>query len=75
MGNIIQSLAKYKELVKIATYYQDFERVNLLQQKVHELSEKLKEQKEIRKELTKEMDFEIPRELKFKKKILPGVLA
>lgn len=69
VGNIIQALAKYKELVKIATYYQDFERVNQFQQKVHELSSKLKEQKELRRELTKEMEFEIPRELKFKKKI------
>jgi GTPase SAR1 family protein len=69
MGNIIQALAKYKELVNIATSYQDFERVNLLQQKVDDLSEKLKEQKELRKELTKEMDFEIPKELKFRKKI------
>ncbi|MFW9941528.1 MAG: Rab family GTPase [Candidatus Thorarchaeota archaeon] len=69
VGNVIQALAKYKELVKIATTYQDFERVNLLQQKVDDLNEKLKEQKELRKELTKEMDFEIPRELKFKRKI------
>lgn len=69
VGNIIQALAKYKELVKIATFYQDFERVNLLQQKVYELSAKLKEQKELRRELTKGMEFEIPKELKFKKKI------
>jgi len=69
VGNIIQALAKYKELVNIATSYQDFEQVNLFQQKVDELSEKLKEQKELRKERAKEMDFEIPRELRFKKKI------
>jgi len=69
VGNIIQALAKYKELVKIATYYQDFEHANLFQQKVRELSTKLKEQKELRRELTKEMEFEIPKELKFKKKI------
>jgi len=69
VGNIIHALAKYRELVKIATTYQNFEHVNLFQQKVRELSIKLKEQKELRKELTKEMEFEIPRELKFKKKI------
>lgn len=69
VGNIIQALTKYRELVKISIFYQDFEHVKLFQQKVSELSAKLKEQKEIRKELTKDMRFEIPRELKFKKKI------
>jgi len=69
VGNIVHALTKYRELVKIVKSYQDFEHVNLFQQKVRELSAKLKEQKELRKELTKEMKFEIPRELKFKKKI------
>jgi len=69
VGNIVHALTKYRELVKIVTFYQDFEHVNLFQQKVRELSTKLKEQKELRKELAKEMKFEIPRELKFKKKI------
>ncbi|MFW9874707.1 MAG: ADP-ribosylation factor-like protein, partial [Candidatus Thorarchaeota archaeon] len=69
LGNIIQSLAKYRELVKIASLYQNFEHISLFQHKVSELSVKLKEQKELRKELTKEMEFEIPIELKFKKKI------
>ncbi|MFW9877203.1 MAG: ADP-ribosylation factor-like protein [Candidatus Thorarchaeota archaeon] len=69
LGNIIQSLTKYRELVKIAISYQDFEQVNRLQKKASELDAKLKEQKELRKEITKEMKFEIPKELKFKKKI------
>ncbi|MFX0082843.1 MAG: ADP-ribosylation factor-like protein [Candidatus Hodarchaeota archaeon] len=69
VGNIVQALAKYRDLVKITTSYQDFEKVNLFQQKVDELSTKLREQKELRKEFTKDMKYEIPRELKFKKKI------
>lgn len=69
MGNTIQALAKYRELVRISTSYQDFEHIKLFQEKVQELNDKLREQKELRKEFTKEMKFEIPKELKFKKKI------
>ncbi|MFX1376984.1 MAG: GTPase domain-containing protein [Promethearchaeota archaeon] len=69
LGNVIQALARYRELVQISITYQDFEHVNLFQQKIQDLSRKLKEQKELRRELTKEMKFEIPKELKFKKKI------
>ncbi|MFX0028150.1 MAG: ADP-ribosylation factor-like protein [Candidatus Hermodarchaeota archaeon] len=69
LGNIIQALAKYRELVQISTNYRDFEYINLFQKKVQELNRKLKEQKEMRREFTKELKFEIPKELKFKKKI------
>jgi hypothetical protein len=69
MGNTIQALAKYRELVRISTSYQYFEHIKLFQEKVQELNDKLREQKELRKEFTKEMKFEIPKELKFKKKI------
>jgi GTPase SAR1 family protein len=69
MGNILQALPKYRSLVALCTNYQDFEHIKLFEQKVAELTAKLKEQKEIRKEIEKERAFEIPKELKFKKKI------
>jgi len=69
MGNVIQALTKYRELIKICTRYQDFEHLKLFEQKVLDLTTKLKERKEMRKEFEKERAFEIPKELKFKKKI------
>jgi GTPase SAR1 family protein len=69
MGNNIQALAKYRELVQISTAYQDFEHIRLFQEKVQQLSDKLKEQKALRRESTKDIEFDIPIELKFKKKI------
>jgi GTPase SAR1 family protein len=69
MGNNIQALAKYRELVNISTSYQDFEHISLFQKKVQELSNKLKEQKELRREFTKDLKFEVSKELKFKRKI------
>ena len=69
VGNTIQALAKYRELVQITTTYKDFERSTLFQKKVQDLNNKLKELKEMRKESTKEIEFEIPKELKFKTKI------
>jgi GTPase SAR1 family protein len=69
MGNVIQALQKYRDLIKISTRYQDFEYLKLFEQKVVELTAKLKERKELRKEIEKERAFEIPKELKFKKKI------
>jgi GTPase SAR1 family protein len=69
MGNLIQALAKYREIVNICTVYQDFENNKLFEQKVLDLTAKLKEQKQIRKEIEKERAFTIPKELKFEKKI------
>lgn len=69
MGNIIQALQKYRDLIKISTKYQDFEHLKLFEQKVADLSAKLKERRELRKEIEREKAFEIPKELKFKKKI------
>ncbi len=69
MGNSLQALAKYRELVKLCIEYQDFEHIKLFEQKVLDLTAKLKEQKQLRKEIEKERAFEIPKELKFKKKI------
>jgi len=69
LGNYLQALAKYRNLVKLCTAYQDFEHIKLFEQKVLDLTAKLKEQKQIRKEIEKEKAFEIPKELKFKKKI------
>ena len=69
MGNALQALAKYRELVQICTTYQDFEHIKLFEQKVLDLTAKLKEQKQIRTQIVKDKAFEIPKELKFKKKI------
>ncbi|MHA2089066.1 MAG: GTPase domain-containing protein, partial [Promethearchaeota archaeon] len=69
MGNTLQALAKYRDLVKLCIEYQDFEHITLFEQKVNELSTRLKEQKQLRKEIEKDRAFEIPRELKFKKKV------
>ncbi|MHA2180874.1 MAG: ADP-ribosylation factor-like protein [Promethearchaeota archaeon] len=69
MGNTLHALAKYRELVKLCTTYQDFEHIKLFEQKVADLTTQLKEQKELRKEIDKEKAFAIPKELKFKKKI------
>ena len=69
IGNNLQALAKYRELVNLCTAYQDFEQTKLFEQKVADLTAKLKEQKDLRKEIEKEKAFEIPKELKFKKKI------
>ena len=69
MGNTLQALAKYRELVQLCTAYQDFEYIKLFEQKVLDLTSKLKEQKQLRTQIEKEKAFEIPKELKFKKKI------
>ena len=69
MGNPLQALAKYREIVHLCTEYQDFEQIKFFEQKVADLSAKLKEQKDLRREIEKEKAFEIPKELKFKKKI------
>ncbi|GAH72731.1 unnamed protein product, partial [marine sediment metagenome] len=69
MGNALQALAKYRELVQICTTYQDFEHIKLFEQKVLDLTAKLKEQKQIRTQIVKDKAFEIPKELKFRKKI------
>ncbi|MFW9822530.1 MAG: GTPase domain-containing protein [Candidatus Thorarchaeota archaeon] len=67
--NFLQALAKYRDLVRLCTAYQDFEHIKQFEQKIADLNTKLKEQKELRKEIDKEKAFEIPKELKFKKKV------
>jgi GTPase SAR1 family protein len=69
MENIVQALTKYRELIKLCTLYQDFEHLKLFEQKVLDLTARLKERKEIRKKIEKEKDFDIPKEFRFKKKI------
>ncbi|MHA1913827.1 MAG: ADP-ribosylation factor-like protein [Promethearchaeota archaeon] len=69
VGNTIQALAKYKEIVQICALYRDFEHSKIYQAKVDEINEKLREQMERRKEIEKTVDFGVPKQLKFKKKI------
>ncbi|MFX1325933.1 MAG: Rab family GTPase [Promethearchaeota archaeon] len=69
VGNSIQALAKYKELVKICTTNQNFERIKAFQEKIDHINERIKEQTELRKESVKERKFDIPVPLKFRKKV------
>ncbi len=69
IGNTIQALAKFKEIVKICTIHRDLENSIKYQVKVDEINEKLREQTERRKRLAPSPEFDMPRELKFKKKI------
>jgi len=69
VGNKVQALAKYKELVNICSKHQDFEHIALFQQKVDELTAKIKEQADYRKGVVKEEDFQIPLGFKMKRKI------
>ncbi|MFW9896890.1 MAG: ADP-ribosylation factor-like protein [Candidatus Thorarchaeota archaeon] len=69
MGNQLQALAKYRDLIKISSAYQDFEHIKQFEQKITDITVKLKEQKQLRREIEKEKAFEIPKEIEFKKKI------
>lgn len=69
VGNSIQALTKYKELVKICKFNQDFEHIKVFQEKVDQINERIKEQTEIRKESVKKEKFNVPVHLKFKKKV------
>ncbi|MHA2390448.1 MAG: Rab family GTPase [Promethearchaeota archaeon] len=69
VGNSIQALTKYKELVKICTVNQDFERIKVFQEKVDQINARIKEQTKLRKESVKEKKFAMPIPPKFKKKV------
>ena len=76
LGNNVQALAKYNELIKICNNYQDFTNLKPLEEKAEKIRKYLDEQVKIRKEMERKKEFEIPPQLKFAKKIqvkpLPG---
>ncbi|MFW9866299.1 MAG: GTPase domain-containing protein [Candidatus Thorarchaeota archaeon] len=69
LGYKAQALAKYKELVNICSKYQDFDHITIFQQKVDELTVKIKEQADYRKGVVKDEEFQIPLGFKMKRKI------
>ncbi len=69
LGNIVQALAKYRDLVNVCTTYQDFEHLKLFEQKILDLTAVLRDLRDKRKESEKGKDFEIPKRLKFKRKV------
>ncbi len=68
-GKNVQALAKYKELITICNTYQDFEHLNVFQEKISKLEGKIKEQLEVRKKIELTKEFAIPAHLKFRRKI------
>lgn len=69
MGNNVQALAKYNELINICNSYQDFIYLPSLQAKADNLRKLIDKKVKLRKELEREKEFEIPAKLKFAKKI------
>jgi GTPase SAR1 family protein len=78
-GKKVQALAKYKELVKICTEYQDLEQERIFNSKVDEVNTEIREQTKLRREFEKKKDFAVPVRVKFEKKIsvkpLPSTIS
>lgn len=76
VGNNVQALAKYNELINVCNLYQDFMYLPSLQTKADNLRKLIDEKVKIRKEMIRKKEFAIPAKLKFSKKIkvqpLPG---
>ncbi len=68
-NNMVAAMAKYKELIQICNEYQDYSYINMLKQKVEELTTDLRKHVENKKEQERKKKFEIPEEIKFKEKI------
>jgi GTPase SAR1 family protein len=64
-GNLILAIAKYKELVKISSDYQDFTYISTLKEKVVKLQEKIEAQNDLRKQTESKKKFEIPGKIQF----------
>ncbi|TXT66971.1 MAG: putative Small GTP-binding domain protein, ARF-domain signature [Promethearchaeota archaeon] len=67
--NYGKALAKYKELIRYVSNYQDFTQIARLEQKAEELEQKLREQAEIRKKIELKKKFAPPAQIKFEKKV------
>jgi len=70
VGNNVQALAKYNELINICNLYQDFMYLPSLQTKTDNLRKVIDEKLKIRKEMDRKKEFAIPTKLKFAKKIM-----
>ncbi|HUW89088.1 MAG TPA: ADP-ribosylation factor-like protein [Candidatus Nanopelagicaceae bacterium] len=68
-GNLILAIARYKELVKISSDYQDFTYISTIKEKIAELQEKINEQTEMRKQIESKKKFEIPGKIQFTRRI------
>ena len=68
-GNLILAIAKYKELVKISSDYQDFTYISTLKERIAKLQEKIDEQTEIRKKIESKKKFEMPGKIQFTRRV------
>ena len=68
-GNLILAIAKYKELVKISSDYQDFSYISTLKEKIEILQGKIDEQKELRKQAESKRKFEVPGKRQFTRRV------
>ena len=68
-GNLILAIAKYKELVKISSDYQDFTYISTLKERIAKLQDKIDEQTEIRKQIESKKKFEMPGKRQFTRKV------
>ncbi len=68
-GNLVLAIAKYKELVKISSEYQDFTYITTLKEKIVKLQEKIENQTEMRKEVESKKKFEMPGKIQFTRRV------
>ncbi|MFX1321624.1 MAG: Rab family GTPase [Promethearchaeota archaeon] len=70
VGNNVQALAKYNELINVCNLYQDFMYLPSLQTKADNLRKIIDEKVKIRKEMDRKKEFAVPAKLKFAKKVM-----
>ncbi|MHA1487248.1 MAG: ADP-ribosylation factor-like protein [Promethearchaeota archaeon] len=68
-GNILLAIAKYKELVKISSEYQDFTYISTLKEKITKLQETVDEQAQRRKQIESKKKFEMPGKIQFTRQV------
>ena len=68
-GNLVLAIAKYKELVKISSEYQDFTYITTIKEKIAKLQEEMKDQSNMRKQIESKKKFEIPGKIQFTRRV------
>ncbi len=68
-GNLILAIAKYKELIKISSDYQDFTYISTLKERLAKLQKKIDEQAEKRKQIESKKKFEMPGKIQFTRQV------
>jgi len=68
-GNLVLSISKYKELIKICNAYQDFIYINSFKQKLEEIQKKVDVQNKLRKIEESRKKFQVPERIKFTKRV------